>query len=315
MDQASIDRYADLVIKKGINLQKGKGVVVLTGPGTYYFARALSKSAYRNGASFVQVLLDDLDVLAERLNAQDDAQLKFSPAFLKALDHEFCAEGWSYIRIDSTEDRLDHPVLDQHKNQVYGKAKREFSEVRSKKLMRDQLAWCVCCAPGNLWAHQVLGEHASAEDLFDVLNPILLLDQPDPQGAWEEKNAMLDRRRDFLNDLHIDRLHFLSSKTDLTIGFTERSRFTGGAALLPEGIRFFPNLPTEEIFTTPDRLRAQGYVTTTKPVNVMENVTEEVRFTFENGKVVDYTAKTGKEALDAFFSVDEGTRRRGRSGR
>lgn len=311
MDQKLISTYADLIIEKGINLQRGKNVLILSGPGTYYFARELSKSAYRHGAAFVQVQLDDMDVLSSRLASQNEEMLTFNPAYLKVLDYEMCTEGWSYIRIDSTEERLDHGPLDQAKNQILGKAKRKFHEARSKKLMRSQLAWCVCCAPGPLWAKQVLGNSATSEDLMEVLKPILLLDKQDPALAWEAKKEMLDRRRGHLNGLGIDTLHFSSSKTDLKIGFTDQARFTGGAENTTEGLQFFANLPTEEIFTTPDRMRCEGYVTTTKPVNVLDVKTEEVRFVFKDGKVADYSAREGKEALDAFFSIDEGTRRLG----
>ncbi|MDD3929876.1 MAG: aminopeptidase [Sphaerochaeta sp.] len=311
MDELLMNRYADLVIRKGINLQKGKAVLILTGPGTYAFARQLAKSAYRHGASYVQVMLDDLDVLAERLQHQEADELSFNPAFLKALDYEMCSEGWSYIRIDSTEDRLDHGPFDNTKYQVLGTAKRKFSETRTKKLMRHELAWCVCCAPGPRWAKQVLGEQATEDDLMDVLKPILLLDQEDPLAAWEGKKQMLLKRQAYLNNLGIDSIHFKSSKTDLVLGLRSEARFIGGGETLPDGRPFFPNLPTEEIFTTPDRLRAEGYVTTTKPVSVLDNTTEEVRLTFKDGKVVDHTARVGKEAMDAFFSIDEGTRRLG----
>ncbi len=311
MNQQEIERYADLIIRKGINLQSGKGVVITTGPGTYYFARALSKSAYRSGASYVQVLLDDLDVLSSRLQHQDDEALKFNPHFIKTFDYEFVSEGWSHIRIDSTEERLDHAPLDGRKNQILGKAKRQFSEAKTKKLMRHQLPWCVCVAPGPLWAKQVLGDDATTDDLMKVLTPILLLDANDPQKAWDEKAVLLKKRQDYLNGLGIDTLHYQSSKSDLTIGFTDKALFTGGSETLPDGREFFANLPTEEIFTTPNNLRAEGYITTTKPVEVLNTTTEEVRFVFKDGKVVEYQAKAGQDALDRFFAIDDGTRRLG----
>ena len=311
MNQTLLDTYADLVIRKGIHLKKNKNVVIMTGPGTYYLARALSKSAYRHGALYVQVLLDDLDVLATRLDNQDEQALKFSPSFIRSLDYEMCAEGWSYIRIDSTEERLDHAPLDKEKNQVYGTAKREFSSTRMKKTMRHELPWCVVCAPGPRWARQVLGEHATTNDLLNVLIPILRLDKEDPFTAWDQHGQLLKQRRDRMNDLHIDSLHYKSPVTDFTIGFTEQSRFLGGSETLPDGTPFFPTLPTEEIFTTPDRMRANGYITTTRPVSVLNSRTEEVRLLFKDGKVVDYSAKVGKEVMDAFFAIDEGTKRIG----
>ncbi len=311
MNQPLLDTYADLVIRKGINLKKNASVVIMTGPGTYYFARALSKSAYRHGALYVQVLLDDLDVLATRLESQSDEQLKHSPAFIRALDYEMCAESWSYIRIDSTEDRLDHAPLHQENNQIYGTAKREFSLTRLKKTMRHELPWCVVAAPGPRWARQVLGEHATTAELLEVLKPILRLDHADPFSAWEEHSLLLKRRRERLDAMHIDSLHFKSPVTDFTIGFTEQARFLGGGGTLPDGSEFFPNLPTEEIFTTPDRMRANGYITTTRPVSVLNSRTEEVRLVFKDGKVTDYSAKVGKLVMDAFFAIDEGTRRIG----
>jgi aminopeptidase len=303
-----IDRYADLIIEKGINLQSKKGVLILSGSGTYYFARALAKSAYRHKARYVQILIDDLDVLAARLEHQEEEDLIFNPSYLRALDHEFIAEEWSYIRVDNTEDRLDHAPLDGVKNQILNKAKRQFSEARSKRLMRHQLPWCVCIAPGPLWAEQVLGKGASAAELMEVLKPILLLDQDDPSRAWDEKGQVLNRRQNLLNEKGIDRLHFKSPVTDLTIGLNSTSRFVGGAENLPDGRPFFANLPTEEIFTTPDWRRTEGYVTTTRPVSVLDTPTEEVRLTFSEGRVVDYSARVGEEALDRFFAIDEGTR-------
>ncbi len=311
MNQILLESYADLVIRKGINLKQNKSVAIMTDPGTYYFARALSKSAYRHAAQFVQVLLDDLDVLASRLDNQTEEQLQHTPSFIRSLDYEMVAEGWAYIRIDSTEERLDHAPLDQKKNQTYGTAKREFSSTRLKKTMRHELPWCVVCAPGPRWARQVLGEHATTGDLLDVLIPILRLDKKDPCLAWDEHGAMLQTRQDRLNDMHIDSLHFKSPVTDFTIGFTEQARFLGGSEILPDGTSFFANLPTEEIFTTPDRMRANGYITTTRPVSVLNSRTEEVRLVFKDGKVVDYSAKVGQEIMDAFFAIDEGTKRIG----
>ena len=311
MNQTLLESYADLVIRKGINLKTDKSVAIMTGPGTYYFARALSKAAYRHGASFVQVLLDDLDVLASRLDNQTDEQLKFNPSFIRSLDYEMISEGWAYIRIDSTEDRLDHAPLDQQKNQIYGTAKREFSTTRLKKTMRHELPWCVVCAPGPRWARQVLGDQATTSDLLDVLKPILLLDKDDPCAAWDEHGLMLQARQNRLNNMYIDSLHFKSPVTDFTIGFTEQARFLGGSETLPDGTSFFANLPTEEIFTTPDRMRANGYITTTRPVTLLNSRTEEVRLVFKDGEVVDHSAKVGKEIMDAFFAIDAGTRRIG----
>jgi aminopeptidase len=308
MDRELVDRYADLIIEKGVNLKEKRGLLILSGSGTYYFARALAKSAYRHKAKYVQILLDDLDVLSSRLDNQSDEELAYNPPFMKALDYQFISEEWAYIRVDNTEDRLDHAPLDGRKNQILSTAKRTFSEERSSRLMRHQLPWCVCIAPGPLWAEQVLGEGATTNDLMETLKPILLLDHKDPCAAWDEKGTVLKRRHEHLNSLGIDTLHFKSAVTDLKIGMNRTSRFVGGAENLGDGRPFFANLPTEEIFSTPDWRRTEGYVTTTRPVSVLDTPTERVRLVFKEGKVVDYSAEVGEEAMDRFFSVDEGTR-------
>lgn len=311
MNERDVERYAELIITKGINLQENKAVLITSGVGTYYFARALGKAAYRLGASYVQILTDDLDLLSARLEAQNEEEVQYVPAYIKALDYEFISEGWSFIRVDSTEERLDHGPLDPTKNQLASSARQKVSVARSKALMRHQLPWCVCVAPGPLWAKQVLGEDATTQDLFDVLKPILLLDKEDAPSAWDEKDRMLSKRMEFINNLDLKALHFTSPRTDLTIGFRKEARFVGGSEELPSGKRFFANLPTEEIFSTPDRMEVEGYVTTTRPVSVLNTPTEEVRLVFKEGKVVEYSAKVGQEALDRFFEIDEGTKRIG----
>ena len=307
MDAALVDRYADLIIEKGINLKEKKGVLILTGSGTYYFARALAKSAYRHKAKYVQIMIDDLDVLASRLDNQDDEALTYNPALLwhstiSSSPRSGRTSGWTIPRTASTTPRS----MDAKPNPE--KAKRQFSEERSRRLMRHQLPWCVCIAPGPLWAKQVLGAGATTADLMETLKPILLLDQSDPSKAWDEKGERLKQRQHHLNDLGIDSLHFKSPVTDLTIGMNRTSRFVGGSEKLPDGRPFFANLPTEEIFSTPDWRRTEGYVTTTRPVSVLDTPTEGVRLVFTEGKVSDYSAQVGEEAMDRFFQVDEGTR-------
>ena len=114
-----------------------------------------------------------------------------------------------------------------------------------------------------------------------------------------------------LNALAVDSLHFKSPVTDFTIGFHKQHRWLGGSELLPDGRKFFPNIPTEEIFTVPDMFRAEGYITSTRPVRVMDEPTEEVRFEFKNGLVVNHTARKGADVLGRYFAIDEGTRRIG----
>lgn len=311
MERTIIDKYAILVMEKGINIRVGQSVTIKTGPGTYPFARALAKAAYAMGALHVEIALDDLDVLAARLEAQDSDQVQSEPAFATARDYEMIAEDWAYIRIDSTEERQDHAPLDPEKFTRYQQALSRKRQVLTNRQMRHKLAWCVVCAPGPKWARQALGPDASEDDLWEVLAPILRLDYDDPCSAWASHDSSIKQRVEKLNSLGIRKLHYVGPGTDLTIGLRKEHVWEGGSKELPDGRPFFPNLPTEEIFTVPDMYDAEGFITTTRPVPVMNVMTETVRLTFSAGQVTDFSAEKGAEVMDAFLQMDAGSRRLG----
>jgi aminopeptidase len=144
------------------------------------------------------------------------------------------------------------------------------------------------------------------EDLWQLLTPILKLDAEDPAQAWQEHSDNLVKRGNWLNSLNIASLTFKSPKTDLTIGFRKEHLWLGGGDPLPNGTWFLPNIPTEEVFTTPDLATAHGYVATTKPVSVMDSLVEDVLLTFEKGKVVSCKARVGQEIMDRFLGMDAG---------
>lgn len=306
------DRLSDLVLRKGINLKKGQSLTIVVGPKSYEYASVMARKAYELGAKYVNIIVSDPRVVAARSMYQEkDEDLSFVPSFLKAYDYEQIAEEWARVRIDSGEDRIEKAESDLDKLQKISKAQRLSGKEYSSRTMSNQLSWNVCAVPGPEWAKQVLGEDATEEDLADVMAKILKIDGEDYIVKWDEFDALCRKRMDALNSLKIKTLHFKSPITDFKVGFTEKSRFCGGSGLLPDGSPFFANLPTEEIFTTPDMDKADGYITTTRPVTVMDNLTEEVTLYFENGKVVDVKAKTGLDIMKKYLDIDEGARRLG----
>ncbi|MFA6775553.1 MAG: aminopeptidase [Sphaerochaetaceae bacterium] len=306
-----IDTYANLVIEVGVDLQRGQSLVVNCDAGTYDMARALAKSAYRHKAKHVQIIIPDNEILASKLENQSGKDLSWFPDFEKMLDYQICTEEWAYIQIEPIDDRLKHVPMDPEKNQAYRKARRLFHHAVNDRFMVDKLPWCVIAAPTRRWAEHVLGEGHTEEDLWKALVPILRLDTENPAKTWKEACNEMRAHAKILNGLGITKLHYQSPRTDLVVGLCPNGRFMGADAQLPDGRRFLPNIPTEELFTTPNRMIAEGYVTTTKPVSVLDEMTEEVTFRFHEGKVVSHQAKRGSDALDRYFSVDEGTRRLG----
>ncbi|AEC01850.1 aminopeptidase [Parasphaerochaeta coccoides] len=312
MYEGKIDRYARLVLRKGINLKKGQNLFIKTGPGTYYFARSLAKCAYELGAGLVEFLLEDLDILSSRLSAQDDAEVQKYLPWQSGINESVIKDEWAYIAIKTTEDSLDHGPLDPDKYALFSKATRRVNTDVQRLRMTHQLPWCVVCVPGPRWAKQIFGsDDPTIDHLWQVIAPIVMIDKSDPEDAWDQKDIFLKKRIAILNEMEVDSLHFSSPVTDLVIGFNEKHRWLGGSSMLSDGRPFFPNIPTEEIFTVPDMTRAEGYVTSTRPVTVMDTPTEEVRFVFKNGRVVDFNARKGAEVIRKHLEVDEGSSRLG----
>jgi len=188
------------------------------------------------------------------------------------------------------------------------KASRKALNFVSSSLMNGEHSWCVICSPGPEWARKVLGDKATEEELWDVLKPVLRLDRDDPVQAWEEHGKELHERCGLLNDMKLDRIHFEADGTDLTLGLTPVSRWNGGPSALPDGRMVFNNLPTEEVFTTPDFRRCDGVVRTTKALKVLESQVEGAWFRFESGRVTEFGADKGRDILEKFLNMDDGAR-------
>ncbi len=304
--ETMIWEYANLIVHSGVSLYPGQCLQIKTGPETYWFAQQVALAAYEAGAQLVRIEQDDLRLVKSRLDNQTASQLSYVPDFARQIDYEMMVKDWAYVRIDNTEDRSWLRDADAEKLSIYKSALATSGKAYQVSRMRNEHPWCVVCAPGPKWAQAVLGPEATEEQLWEVLAPILRLDQPNPVEAWNNHVQNLLNRCRRLNELQISSLHFTSSQTDLTVGFTEHHVWMGGGDPLPSGDWFLANIPTEEVFTTPDRLSAHGYVTTTRPVSVMDSLVEGVRLEFEHGKVISCTAQKGQAVMDRFLETDEG---------
>ena len=303
-----VEDYARLIVHTGVGLYCGQCLQIKTGAENYWFAQKIAEIAYCDGALLVDIRIDDLKLVRKRIDAQNPEQLGAVPDFAKMVDYEMMVKDWAYIRIDNTEDREWLEDADAQKLSAYKSAIGRSGALYRQSRMRNEHPWCVVCAPGPIWAKSVLGPDATIEEFWHVLAPILRLDTDDPAAAWKQHAGMLLERSLFLNNLKISTLHFTSAKTDLTIGFTEAHRWMGGGDPLPNGSWFMANIPTEEVFTTPDRLLVQGHVVTTRPVSVMDSLVEDVELEFKDGKVVSCKARVGQQIMDRFLDTDEGAR-------
>ncbi len=264
------------------------------------------------GAKYVNISVSDPRLTGTRSIAQIELEdLEFVPSYLKNADYEFIAENWARVRIDSGEDRIEKFDSNLDKSQIITKAIRKSGKEYSDRTMSNLLSWNVCAVPGKLWAKEILGDSTTEEDLAEIMAKLLKIDRDDYLLAWDEFDLLAQKRSAWLNNLHIKSLHYISPITDFTVGFRKNARFSGGSGKLSDGTPFFANLPTEEIFTTPDCTTANGYITTTRPVTVLDHKTEEVTLYFKDGVVYDVKAKVGLDIMQKYLAIDEGAKRLG----
>jgi aminopeptidase len=302
------EAYARLILEKGVSLRSGQCLRIQSSPKNYDLAQRIAKTAYQMGSASVLIELKDYELDAERIRHQSDEQLAYVPSYNTALLNEHLAEDWAYIRIDNTEDRIALEGVDSTKLTTLQRGIRNSSTTFRSSLMRHEHPWCVVCAPGPIWAKQIIGPEATVEQLYEILIPILRLDADDPVKAWSDHADRLLTLSSKLTDLNIRSLHITDkgTGTDLTLELSDDTIWIGGPKKLPDGTYYFPNIPTEEVFTVPQRLSVNGTVATTKPVTIFGSKVDGCRFTFKDGKVISFQAQIGQEMLDKFFETDDG---------
>lgn len=306
----AVQAYADLIIAS-VNLQQGQNLLVKAEPGHWGFVTALAARAYDHGARYVHVYADHPLLHRARIEHSRPEYLGYVPDFRRDANNLMLDESWALVSIKSPEDPDALAGVDAQRNGTVQKAIFEADFPFRRAVQADRLRWTVVAVPTQKWAAKVLGREAgpTAEDeLWNVMTPILRLDRPDPRAAWSEHRARLAARREALDALSLEAVRFDGPGTDLTVGLAERSIWVGGGAQSPDGLEFMPNLPTEEVFTTPDFRRTTGRVAVTRPVQLLGTIVEGAWMRFDEGRVVECGAKDGAQTLERYFELDDRAR-------
>ncbi len=302
-----LKEYADVVLTTGINLKKNQKLNIGCSYGNYDFARLIAERAYLMGAGFVNIDIKDNYLIKARADNHTKTQLEYFPLFSQVHSAQLVSEEWAYISIDNTDENDVLKEADSDKIQTLVKTSRRGRDNVLTAMMSDKIAWSIVAYPNKKWAEQVLGKGATINELWELLKPILRLDQDNPVTAWRSHSDKFTERAKKLSKMKISSLRFRDrDNTDLTVGIPDDAIWHGGAAVLPDGRSFMPNIPTEETFTTPDRLRTEGFVKIRKPLQVLEKTVNGAWFKFSRGKVVEFGAETGKEILEKFLKIDDG---------
>jgi aminopeptidase len=303
---------AELAVGIGANVQPGQIVTISAEPGQEPISRAVAEAAYARGAKFVDVSYFDPHVKRSRLKHASRDTLEFVPDWIGDRILAIGEAGAARITFQGPIEPHLFDDIDPDLLSIDMLPRTRESIVVTGK---NQTNWCIVPFPTPDWAklvHPDLEPDDAYERLWQEIERILRLNEPDPVAAWEARLAQLGAIAAKLNDMQLDHLHYVGPGTDLTIGLLPGSRWISGGMANIHGIEFTANLPTEETFTAPDPARVDGVVTATKPLLIPGTAPiEGLRVRFEGGRAVQIDADSGAEILRGMCAKDEGAARLG----
>ncbi len=299
--------YAKLIVRVGANVQKGQEVRVFASLDQPEFIKMLAEECYKAGASRVTVDWNYPELT------------KLSARYMKLRDLSETRE-WEKARMQDMVDHLPVRIFIESEdpdglrgiNPKYFKA--FAARIKISKPYRDAIdnkhQWCIAAVPGEAWAkkvHPELSKRAAVEQLWKDILYTARADGEDPIADWEEHNRDLKARSKYLNDLHLRELRYHSANgTDFKVGLIPTAEFHAGRDKTMQGVVYDPNMPTEEVFTSPDRRTAEGIVYATKPLSYQGQLIENFSVRFEKGRAVEVKAEKGQNVLEQIISMDEG---------
>lgn len=308
MNRSTLKKYARLIAKVGANVQPGQEVVIHAELDCPQFVELLTEACYRLGASGVRVEWKHQPLTPLHIKYRSDRDLaRVEPWEVEKLRHR--AEKLPARIILLSEDPDGLAKVDMEK---YSRARMAqypiIKPYRDAAENREQ--WCIAAVPGERWAKKMFPQDrrsGAVEKLWEAILHASRADGPDPEAAWEEHNRTLKEKCNRLNEIGVERLHYTAGNgTDFTVGFMENGLFLGGDEKTLGGVVFQPNIPSEEVFTTPKRGLAEGVVYVSKPYSYQGCLIEGIRLVFREGKVVECSADTNEELLRRMISMDEG---------
>jgi aminopeptidase len=306
----ALEKYADVVVRVGINLRPGQRLLIHAGIFDYPLVRQITARAYQAGARRVDIIWQDLETLRTHLQDAPREALSESPswpanAFLEYLEH-----GDAHLFIVS-DDPDAFAGIDPDRVSMAQTAYWKSHEKVYDLIMRDAINWSVVACPSREWALKLFpGATAdqAVERLWEAIFLTCRIDQPDPVAAWQRHTADLKKRSAWLNGKHFKALHYRAPGTDLRVGLPERHFWQAAQMKAENEIEFIANMPTEEVFTMPHRDQVNGIVSSTRPFIASGSVVEGFTLTFENGRVTNLSAQKGEESLRKLIEMDEGAR-------
>ncbi|MBQ7613060.1 MAG: aminopeptidase [Spirochaetaceae bacterium] len=311
--QKNLEKYATLILTHGINLKPGECFTVTVQEETLPLAREITKQAYQMGAKDVVYIFNDDDMTLSRYLYAKDIAFKEMPKFKTAYTESYLKEGYHRISLVTANPELLKKV-DKKRLEQWQKVVAQASKNIRKYTMQNIVKWNVSAVASPTWAQAVfpkLSVTNATKKLWENIFAATRVNLDNPVAAWNEHDKKLKKYVTFLNKAQFKKLLYKGPGTDLEVGLVKNHIWQGGAGKTKSGVRFFANIPTEEIFTMPDAYGVNGTIKATKPLVALGNIIEDFSFTLKGGKIVEYKAKKGEDVLKTLLSTDEGALRFG----
>jgi aminopeptidase len=310
---ARLDRLAQVAVNVGLGLAPGQELVLTAPMEAAPLVRRITEHAYKAGASLVTAILSDEVTTLARFQHAPDAAFDYAPAWLFEGMATAYRNGAARLAIGGENPALlaaQDPEKVSRANRARSVAYRPAMEL----ITNFAINWSIVCYATPAWAALMfpdLPEEAAVARLWDAIFAASRVDRPDPVAAWAEHNAALHGRTALLNAKRFDALRFTGPGTDLRVGLADGHLWLGGSEPAKNGIVCNPNIPSEEVFTTPHLAKVEGHVRSTKPLSYQGTLIKDIAVRFEAGRIVEAHASAGENVLQKVLGTDEGARRLG----
>ena len=308
-----LKKYARLIAETGVATEKGHTVVLQISVDQAPLARLITQEAYKLGAAEVIVQWTDDQIQREFLLHAATDRIENVPQSKIDQADEWLEKGASRISVVSADPDAFAGVDSQRVASYQAAAGKALMNLR-KATQANKVSWTVVAAAGKQWAAKVfpdLPEEEQVDALWDQIFKTTRVYEEDPVLAWKKHDEKLAKKAEELNQEQFSALHYTAPGTDIIIGLPKNHIWEGAGSYNARGEKFMANMPTEEVFTAPDSHRVDGYISSTKPLSYAGTIISGMKFTFKDGKVVDFSAEQGEDVLAKLLDTDEGARRLG----
>lgn len=307
--QTNLEKYAELAVKVGVNIQEGQTLVVNTTLEGADLVRIIVKKAYESGARNVIVNWNDDIVGRTKYELAPDEVFNEYPEWRAKETIELAENGAAYLSvISSSPDLLKSVKPERIAN--FQKASGTALKKWRQYMQSDKVSWSIVAVPSKAWADKVFSDEAEEkriDKLWEAIFKAVRVDVTDPVEAWKKHDDTLHEKVNYLNEKHYQKLHYTAPGTDLTIELPDKHLWVGAGSINEKGHEFMANMPTEEVFTVPLKTGVNGTVSSTKPLSYGGNIIDNFSVTFKDGRIIEVKAEEGEEILKQLVETDEGS--------